>query len=42
MKNNKKTEEWQDYDAAGHIIHYKDSNGYEIWRDRDANSNKVH
>ena len=37
-----KAHEIHEYDAAGHEVHYKNSNGKEWWREYDANGNEVH
>ena len=29
-------------DNKGNVIHYKDSNGYEYWKDYDSNNNRIH
>ena len=31
-----------EYDSNENLIHYKDSNGYEIWREFDSNGNLIH
>ena len=30
------------YDENGNVVHYKDSNGYESWREYDTNGNLIH
>ena len=39
MKNNNVIKE---YDERGHIIHRKDSDGYESWCEYDENGNEIH
>jgi YD repeat-containing protein len=31
-----------EYDTNGNMIHYKNSNGYEVWYERDTNGNPIH
>jgi len=30
------------YDENGNLIHYKDSNGFEVWYKYDENGNLIH
>lgn len=31
-----------EYDRNGNLIHYKNSNGYEYWKEYDSNGNLIH
>jgi len=31
-----------EHDSKGNMVHYKDSKGYEIWRDYDSNGRLIH
>ena len=30
------------FNSNGNMIHYKDSNGYEFWKEYDSNGNMIH
>ena len=32
----------KEYDEKGRLIHYKDSNGYEVWKEYDEEGNITH
>ena len=32
----------REYDTDGHLVHFRDSNGYESWREYDTNGNPIH
>lgn len=36
------SEWWREYDAVGHDVHYKNSEGKEWWREYDESGNEVH
>ena len=35
-------EAWTEYNAAGNVIHRKDSDGNEMWQEYDAAGNVIH
>ena len=40
IKDSDGNEKW--YDENGNLVHYKDSIGYEVWKEYDKNGHLIH